>query len=232
MAKRINKTLNQLLDELRAQSVPENRLGMARFGIDTSNALGISMPNIRAIGATTKKSHALAVELWASQIHEARILASLVDIVEDVTPQQMDHWVGDFNSWDLCDQVCGNLFDRTAFAQDKILDWKDDPREFVKRAAFAMIAWQAVHLKAEPDETFLNHLQFIPAAASDDRNFVRKAVNWALRQIGKRNKKLHGPARQLASELAASDNKTAAWIGKNAYDELASEKVRHRLALA
>lgn len=229
---RVEKPAAQLIDELKSVAEPENLAGMARFGIDTEKALGVSMPNIRAIGKTVVRNHSLAIELWHSEIHEARILASLVDIPSEVSARQMGAWAADFNSWDLCDQVCGNLFDRASEAETMIRKWADDNREFVRRAAFATIAWRAVHLKNEPDDTFLAYLPFIEAASVDNRNFVKKAVNWALRQIGKRNASLHGPALTLAVQLHNSPEKSAQWIGRDAARELDSQKVCEKLGLS
>lgn len=225
------KTADQCLSELKQKANAENLTGMARFGIDISKALGISMPNIREVGKTTEKNHQLALDLWASEIHEARILACLVDEPKKVTRQQMDDWVGDFQSWDVCDQVCGNLFDRLPHAEAAILDWANDEREFVRRAGFAMIAWRAVHLKKEPDEMFLAYLPLIKTASNDNRNFVRKAVNWALRQIGKRGASLYTPAYELSKELAASNDPAARWIGKDAVKEFEKPEQRARLGL-
>ena len=225
------KSAKDIRAELDAVSVPENRAGMARFGIDVSKALGVSMPNIRHIAQTAVKDHALALALWQSDIHEARILACLVDEPAKVTRSQMDEWVADFQSWDVCDQVCGNLFDRLPMAEAALRDWCKDEREFVRRAGFAMIAWRAVHLKKEPDTTFLGYFPLIRAGAIDNRNFVRKAVNWALRQIGKRNAALYHPALELARELAAHESATAKWIGKDAVKEFESPAVRKKLAV-
>ncbi len=228
---RQTKTTKQCLDELKAKSVSENLSGMARFGIDTSKALGVSMPNIRQIAKTTKQNHILALELWQSEIHEARILASLVEDPKLVTRGQMDEWAGNFQSWDVCDQVCGNLFDRLPFAREAINDWSIDQREFVKRAAFAMIAWQAVHLKKEPDEDFTAYFPLIKNASNDKRNFVKKAVNWALRQIGKRRLSLYHPAYALAEELANSHVASAPWIGKDAIREFDKPALKTKLGL-
>lgn len=208
-----------------------NRDGMARFGIDVSKALGVPMPEIRRIAKTTCRDHDLAARLWASGVHEARILASLIEEPSQVSRQQMNEWVADINSWDLCDQVTGNLFDRLPFADHAIRDWYREEREFVKRAAFAMIAWRAVHMKSEPDETFLTYLHLIRQEAADNRNFVKKAVNWSLRQIGKRSAALHAPALALARELETSPDKSAQWIGRDAVRELTGEKVLARLGL-
>ena len=146
-------------------------------------------------------------------------------------PQQMEDWVLDFNSWDLCDQVCGNLFDRTKFADAKITAWSTRQEEYVKRAAFALIAWRAVHDKKSDDETFLKYFPIIEMASDDKRNFVKKAVNWALRQIGKRSAYLHPHALNLATKLCNSSNVTQRWIGKDAQKELDSDKMRQRLGL-
>lgn len=223
------KTTDQAIAELRSLAVLANREGMSRFGIDVSGAIGVSMPNIRKVGNSTVRNHGLAGELWSSGLHEARILASLVEEPDKVTLNQMNNWVSDFNSWDLCDQVCGNLFDRLQYTESAIEAWRNDEREFVRRAAFALIAWRAVHLKKEPDKTFLNYLPMIEDAATDNRNFVRKAVNWALRQIGKRNAKLHAPSLQLARKLSLGSNKASVWIGKNAAKELESKAVLSKL---
>jgi len=222
-------TVNAALGKLRRHADPENRTGMARFGIDTAKALGVSMPNIRRIANTIEKDHQLAADLWQSNIHEARILAGLVDHPKWVTREQMDQWALDFNSWDLCDQVCGNLFDKSPYAPEIINAWATRPEEFVKRAAFALIAWRAVHDKKAPNDDFLAWLPLIEKASDDPRNFVKKAVNWALRQIGKRSASLLSPALTAANKLADSQDKTARWIGLDAIKELDSEKVRKRL---
>ncbi len=224
-------TLQQAVLKLEKLAVAENRAGMSRFGIDISKAIGVSMPNIRSVGRQIVKDHTLAQALWNTEIHEVRILASLVDDPKWVTESQMDEWAADFNSWDLCDQVCGNLFDRTAFVEEKIRQWASRPEEFIKRAAFATIAWRAVHNKKASDAVFLAYLPIIEMASGDQRNFVKKAVNWALRQIGKRNYSLHPPALQLAARLCESNEPSARWNGKNAYKELTSIKLLKRLGL-
>jgi 3-methyladenine DNA glycosylase AlkD len=226
---RKSKTAEQAIVELRAYTVPANREGMARFGIDVSRAIGVSMPNIRKVGMSTVRNHGLAGELWSSGLQEESILASLVEEPDKVTLSQMNNWASDFNSWDLFDQVCGNLFDRLEYTESAIEAWRNDEREFVRRAAFALIAWRAVHLKKEPDKTFLNYLPMIEDAATDNRNFVKKAVNWALRQIGKRNANLRVPSLQLARKLSLGSNKASVWIGKKAAKELESKAVLAKL---
>ena len=224
-------SIDLAVEKLRGKSNSENRAGMARFGIDTAKALGVSMPDIRSIGKSIQKDHLLARDLWKSDIHEARILASLVDHPKWVTREQMDQWALDFNSWDLCDQVCGNLFDKSDYAPEKIIAWSTRSEEFVKRAAFALIAWRAVHDKKAPDEPFLAYLPIILMASDDPRNFVKKAVNWALRQIGKRSASLYIPALETAEKLAKSENAAARWIGRDAVKELDSTKMRERLRI-
>lgn len=209
-----------VLAELKALGSAQNRAGMARFGINIETAYGVSMAAARPLARKYKRRHDLAAELWASGIHEARILAAFIDDPKLVTPKQMDAWVADFNSWDLCDQACMKLFAKTPYVAEKVAKWAKDKREFVRRAAFATIAGYAVDAKKSPDSEFLPFLAIVETHATDERNFVKKAVNWALRQIGKRSKALHAPALKLATKLAASENKTARWIGKDAAKEL------------
>ena len=177
-----------------------------------------------------RRNHDLAEALWASGRHEARLLAALIDDPKQVTPAQMDAWVADFDSWDLCDQACSKLFSRTPFVDAKIAKWAQDQREFVRRAGFALLAAHTVHGKTLPNKTFLAYLPLIERHATDERNFVRKAVNWALRQIGKRNSTLHAPALALARRLSESENKTARWIGKDAVKELTDPVQLARIA--
>src|SRR5947207_4324215 len=186
--------LPAILDELRSLGDPAGREGMARFGINAERALGIRIPQLRAIARRVGKDHELAAELWASGIHEARLLACFIDDPSQVTEAQMEAWAAEFDSWDLVDQCCGNLFDRTPFAYAKAAEWAGREEEFVKRAGFAMMAELAVHDKRAPDERFEPFLPLIEREAPDRRNFVRKAVNWALREIGKRNAALHAEA--------------------------------------
>ena len=219
-----------LLAELRSLGSEENRAGQARFGINTARAYGVSITNLRPIARRLKRDHALAAALWATGVHEARILAGFVDEPEQVKPAQMDEWAAAFDSWDLCDQVCGGLFDRTPHVEKKIVTWAEDDREFVRRAAFALLASYSTHAKKVPDDAFLPFLPLIEKHATDPRNFVRKAVNWALRTIGKRSMALHAPALALAEKLAASQDRTARWIGKDAVRELSDPKQIARIA--
>ncbi|MBN8851087.1 MAG: DNA alkylation repair protein [Sphingobacteriales bacterium 50-39] len=213
-------TVESILSQLRELGTPAAREGMQRFGIDVSHALGVSIPALRALGKKIKKDHALALALWESGCHEARILASIIDDPALVTTRQIDAWVKEFNSWDLCDQVCGNLFDRTAFAVEKAIAFSKRKEEFVKRAGFVLMAEYAVHNKKAEDEVFLSFLPLIEKEAHDDRNFVKKAVNWALRQIGKRNARLRKAAISTAERILQQDSKAAQWVARDALKEL------------
>lgn len=224
-------TVEEIIVKIRALENPVNLAGKAHFGIDVTKALGLSMPQIRAIAKEVTKDHALAEELWQADIHETRLMASMVDIPGMVDEAQMERWVVGFNSWDICDQTCGELFDRAPNAHQKALEWSAREEEFVKRAAFALMAWQAVHDKKRDDGDFLQYLPVIEREANDPRNFVKKAVNWALRQIGKRSAFLHPHALAMAEALAGSQDKTARWIGKDAVKELSAEKLLGRLGI-
>jgi 3-methyladenine DNA glycosylase AlkD len=218
--------LNDILKELKSHSNPKNVEGMARFGINPKNTFGVSIPIIRKMGKEIGKNHELARQLWSSGIHEARILAGLIDDSKLVTEEQMEKWVKDFDSWDVCDQVCMNLFDRTKFAYKKAIEWSSRKEEFVKRAAFALVASLSVHDKKAEDERFLKFLPIIKKESTDERNFVRKAVNWALRQIGKRNKRLQKEAIKTAKEIQKIESKSAKWIASDAIRELESKKIK------
>lgn len=211
---------DEVLSRLKSQANPENVKGMVRFGINSTNTLGISTPFLRKLAKEIGKNHKLALELWDSKIHEARILASLIDDAKLVTSKQMDIWVNDFDSWDVCDQVCSSLFDKTPFSYQKIGVWCKDEREFVRRAGFVMIAVLAVHDKFSTDEKFNSLFPLIKKYSTDERNFVKKAINWALRQIGKRNKKLLKYALDCAKEIRKMDSKSARWIATDAIREL------------
>ncbi len=202
---------------------------MARFGINSKNAYGVSVPNLRKLAEEIGKSHALAHQLWASGVHEARILASMIDDPKLVNEDQMERWVKDFDSWDICDQCCGNLFDKTRFAYGKALGWSRRNGEFVKRAGFALMAYLAVHDKEMNDKEFVKFLPIIENGATDARNFVKKAVNWALRQIGKRNRNLNRAAIKTARKIYGIDSNAARWIASDALRELESDAVQKRL---
>jgi 3-methyladenine DNA glycosylase AlkD len=221
-----------VLQTLEGMGDPERRAGMARFGINAERALGITVTELRALARTLGRDHGLADALWRTGVHEARMLATLVDRPQDVTEAQMEAWVRDLDSWDLCDGVCGNLFDRTPFAFDKAVEWSGREREFEKRAGFALMAWSAVHHKDVGDEHFEAFLPLIVAQATDDRPYVRKAVNWALRQIGKRSPALHRSAILTARRIREIDARSARWIAADALRELESPAVAERLAKA
>ena len=212
--------VDEIIDLLKEKSNQANLAGMQRYGIDTSKALGIPIPELRKMARVIKKDHALALILWDAGWHETRILASMVDDPLLVTSKQINDWVNDFNSWDICDQVCGNLFDQTPFAIEKALAFSSDNQEFIKRAGFALMAGYAIHNKTADDKTFINFLQIIEREAWDNRNFVKKAVNWALRQIGKRNHILKIAAIETASRILQQESKSAKWIALDALKEL------------
>lgn len=208
---------------------PQNVAGMARYGINPENTLGVTIPTLRAIARRTGKDHRLAAHLWNSGIHEARILAGFIDDPEKVTPAQMDRWARDFDSWDVCDQICSNLFDKTAMAYTKATEWSTHQQEFVKRAGFTLMAALAVHDKQTGDQAFEDFLPLILREATDERNYVRKAVNWALRQIGKRNRRLNRQAIKTAKEIQKLDSKAARWIAADAIRELTGAAVLEKL---
>ncbi|MDC7742058.1 DNA alkylation repair protein [Rhizobium binxianense] len=217
----------ELIAHLETLRSEENIAGMARFGIVTDRAFGISNPDIKAVARLAKKDHVRAMQLWRSDIREARLLALYTAETKRLTTEEARNWADDFNSWEIVD-CAADLFVE-ARLDELISDFAADEREFIRRTAFAMMAGAAVHLKKEPDATIFAWLPLIEAHAGDPRNFVRKAVNWALRSIGKRNLACHAPALALAKALAESPDKTARWIGKDAARELTSEKLLARL---
>src|SRR4030042_6735454 len=219
-----------LIKKLKSLSNPEAVAGMARFGINPTNTYGISIPVMRKMAKQIGKNHLLAQQLWTSSgIHEARILAGMIDIPEKVTETQLERWVKDFDSWDVCDQCCSNLFDKTKFAHKKAIEWSKRREEFVKRAGFVLMATLAVHDKEAENQKFMRFLPIIKREATDERNFVKKAVNWALRQIGKRKSALNKIAIQTAKEIQKIDSKSARWMASDALRELTSEAVRKKL---
>lgn len=221
-------TYRQVITRLKKMANPRNAVGMARFGINPKRTLGISIPNLRRLAREIGRDHTLAQRLWESGFHEARILAGWVADPARVTETLAERWVNDFDSWDVCDQVTP-LFERAPFAQKKIRRWASSKREFVKRAAFAMIAGLAVHDKIAADEHFERYFQLIKRASTDERNFVRKAVNWSLRSIGKRNRRLNRKAVAAAKAIARIDSRAARWVAADALRELTSTKIRKRL---
>lgn len=219
----------QIISELKSHANPKNVEGMARFGINPKNILGVSTPVLRKMAKETGKNHKLAQELWKSKIHEARILACFIDEPEKVTKSQITSWARDFDSWDICDQCCGNLFDKTPFAWEKAYELVHRKEEFVRRTGFVLMATLSVHDKKAKNSDFEKFFSLLKQYSTDERNFVKKAVNWALRQIGKRNLTLNKKAIKLAKEIQKIDSKSAKWIANDALRELQSEKVLERL---
>jgi 3-methyladenine DNA glycosylase AlkD len=214
---------------LKSLAEPRNVEGMGRYGIETSNALGVSNAVLRPLAKTLKLNHERAAALWASGIREARVLALFSDDPKQVTAAQARAMADEFNSWEIVDHSA-DLFCDAGLVDELIPEFAADEREFVRRAAFAMMASAAVHLKKRPDTDILDWLPLIEKHSTDERNFVKKAVNWALRNIGKRSMACHGPALAIAEKLAASDDRTARWIGKDAVKELTAEKTLARIA--
>ncbi|MBI5181942.1 MAG: DNA alkylation repair protein [Nitrospirae bacterium] len=221
-----------VLKKLKSLSNPKAVAGMARFGINPDNTYGVSIPNLRRMAKEIGKDHALAQKLWASGIHEAKILAGMIDAPEVVTERQMEQWVKGFDSWDVCDQVCMNLFEDTPFASKKAVAWSKKKEEFIKRAGFVMMARLAVSDKKADDKQFEKFLPVIKRGAADNRNFVKKAVNWALRQIGKRNLRLNKKAIEAAKKIEKIDSKAAKWIAVDALIELTSKAVQKKITAA
>jgi len=219
----------EIINLLKSMANPYNVAGMARFGINPDNTLGISVAELRKIARKIGKNHALAGQLWDSGIHEARILACLIEDPKQVTPQQMEKWVRDFDSWDVCDQCCIHLFRKTAYAYEKAAEWVEKDREFEKRAGFTLIATLAVNDKKTGNEVFEAFLPIIKQKSVDERNYVKKAVNWALRQMGKRNRYLNVAALKTAEEIKSLNTKSARWIANDAIRELVSEKIQAKL---
>lgn len=219
----------QAIAELKKHANKECVAGMARFGISPEGTLGVSLPVIRKIAKQMGKNHAVALELRESGIHEARMLAAMVAEPEKTTPALMEKWVSDFDSWDICDQACMNLFRETPYAYKKAHEWAKRNEEFVKRAGFSLMATLAVGDKKAADRDFEKFLPLIKKGATDERNFVKKAVNWALRQIGKRNIALNKKAITAAKEISKINSKSARWAAKDALRELQSAAVRKRL---
>lgn len=219
-----------IIEKLQSMRNPKNIEGMARFGINPDKALGITVPELRAIAKENKRNHDLAQELWASDLHEARILASMVDDFRVVTETQVESWVADFNSWDLCDQCIMNLFEDLPYAWEKAVEWSQRERTFEKRAGFVMMARLAVSDKKADDKLFEPFFPIIVKESIDERNMVKKAVNWALRQIGKRSMYLNKKAVAVGKKIIEIDDKAARWIAKDALRELTGEAVQKRLA--
>jgi 3-methyladenine DNA glycosylase AlkD len=223
-------TADEVIAELRRLASPGNVAGMARFGIATDGTLGIPTPALRALAKRCGRDHKLAVALWTSGVHEAKHIAVMVEDPRTVSRTQLETWVRDIDSWDVCDGFAYGFVDRTPYAHDLITKWSASKHEFVKRAAFAAIAGLAVHDKTAGDADLLRYLPVIVREAGDDRNFVKKAVNWALRQIGKRNLALNAAAIETAEAIRDGGTRSGRWIAADALRELRSDAVQRRLS--
>jgi 3-methyladenine DNA glycosylase AlkD len=222
-------SVEETLKKLKGKARPDQLEGMARYGMAAERRLGVSVPSLRKMAKELGKDHNLAIELWKTAVPEARILAAMIDEPDKLSETQMEDWVKEINSWDVCDQVCMNLFEKTPLAWKKIVDWSKRDEEFVKRTAFALTACLAWHDKDAEDDKFLKLLPVMMRGATDERNFVKKAVNWALRNIGKRNANLNKAAIKAAKEIQQVDSKAARWIASDAIAELESKAVQRRL---
>jgi len=222
-------TVDEVMEQLKSKAKKDQLEGMARFAIVGDQRLGVSVPDMRKLAKDIGKDHQLALDLWDTGVPEAMIVAGMIAESEKLTEAQMEVWVVDINSWDICDQVCMNLFEKTPLAEKKIYEWSVREEEFVKRASYALIACLAWHDKEANDEAFTQYFPVIVAGATDERNFVKKAVNWALRNIGKRNQALNKEAIKVAKEIQGIDSKSARWIASDTIRELESEKVQERL---
>jgi 3-methyladenine DNA glycosylase AlkD len=219
----------EVMQKLRSLFNPSAVTGKAMYGIGPEKGYGVSIPNLRMIAEEIGIDHNLAQRLWDSEIHDARILASMIEDPRLVSEDQMEKWVRDLDSWEICDQCCMNLFGETPFAHQKAVQWSKRSEEFAKRAAFTLMAVLAVHDKKAGNDEFERFLPIIESESTDDRNFVRKAVNWALRQIGKRNLALNKKAIETAYRIQKLDSNAAKWIASDAIRELRSQKVLNRL---
>jgi 3-methyladenine DNA glycosylase AlkD len=217
------------MKKLKSMRNPKNIEGMARYGIVYKKAYGITIYELRDLAKNIGRNHELALKLWNTGIREAKLLAVFVEEVDKVTPEQMNKWAEDFECWDDTDQATTSLFDLTPYAWSKVREWSESKKELVKRGAFSLIAGLAAHDKKAKDEDFIKLFPLIKKHSIDERNYVKKAVNWALRGIGKRNKRLNKAAIKLAREIKKIDSKTARWIGSHALKELKSERVQKRL---
>jgi 3-methyladenine DNA glycosylase AlkD len=222
-------SVKDVLDRLRSKAQPEQLEGMAKYGMTIEQRLGVSVPDMRKLAKEIGKDHKLALDLWRTGIAEARIVAGMIGDPAKLTEEQMEEWVKGIDSWDVCDQVCMNLFEKNQLAWKKIVDWSGREEEFVKRTAFSLTACLAWHDKKASDEKFVALLPVIIRGATDERNFVKKAVNWALRNIGKRNLKLNEAAINTAKEIQRFDSKAARWIAGDAIRELESDAIQSKL---
>lgn len=225
-----NWNVDKVISHLKTKAKTENLAGMARFAIGGDKRMGVAVPEMRKLAKEIGKDQQLSLELWKTGIPEAMIAAAMIGVPGEVTEVQMDDWVEDIEFWDICDQTAMNLFEKVSFAEKKIWQWSKSEHEFTKRMAYALIACLAWHDKKATDEFFLKLFPVIKAGSTDERNFVKKAVNWALRHIGKRNKNLNKEALQLAHEIQKIDSKAAKWIATDAIRELESKAIQKRLS--
>lgn len=223
----------EIIEKLKSLESAENIAGMARFGIVTKKAFGVPAPVLKEIAKDAKKQtenrHSLALELWKTGIHEARIIAYLIDDAKQVSEKQMDSWAKDFDNWAICDGTCGHLFCKTEFAYKKVFEWSETDEEFIKRAGIVLIAWLAVHDKKASDKQIEQFLPILEKHACEERNFIKKAVNWSLRQIGKRNLNLNKLGVETAEKIKLQHTRSARWIAADALRELTNEKTLGRL---
>jgi 3-methyladenine DNA glycosylase AlkD len=226
-------TVNEIIKKLKSLGSPDKVAGMERFGIVSQKSFGITAPVLKQFAKQVKNDatdrHALALELWETGIYDVRAVAFLIDDPKQVTREQMDAWARDFDNWATVDGACCYLFCRTPFAYEKAVEWAGKDPEFVKRAGFSLIAYLAVHDKRAPDEKLAEFLPLIEKHADDNRNFVKKAVNWSLRQIGKRSIELNALAIDAAERIKQQGSRSARWIAADALRELTSDAIRQRL---
>lgn len=227
--KNATNDVEAVVASLKRLGTKRSRDGMARYAIRSDNVFGVTVGAIRQIGKRLGHNHDLALALWETGWYEARMLAAFVDDPDRVTPAQMDRWCKDFDNWAICDTICFHLFDKTPHAFRKVAQWANRRNEFEKRGAFALLASLGVHDKKSGDEEFARCLPLIERAATDDRNFVKKGVSWALRVIGRRSLDLNEASVKLSQKLAASEHAAARWIGRDALKELTSKAVSERL---
>lgn len=220
---------DEVIKRLYSMENQKNVEGMERFGIKHEKNLGISVTDLRKFAKQIGRDHELALKLWNTGIRDARMVAACIEDPKTVSEEQVESWLKDIKAWDLCDHCCGHLFDKTPFAYEKALEWSKREEEFQKRAGFSIVAWLAVHDKKKDDKWFENFLYIIKIESTDSRNYVKKAVNWALRQIGKRNWDMNKKAIKTAEKILKIDDKTAKWNARDAIRELTSEKVKVKL---
>lgn len=222
-------TLKKIIKRLESLADPAAVQGMARFGIRAKNVYGVSLPNLRKIASETGKNQDLSLQLWRWESRETRILAAMTGEPEAVTEKQMESWVREFDSWEICDQVIMNLFKKTGHSYPKAIEWSSREEEFVKRAGFVLMACLALSDKRAPDSEFCRFFPLLKKGSEDGRNYVKKAVSWAIRQIGKRNRNLNTESISLSEEIRATNIKSARWIAADALRELKSAAVQKRL---